>query len=112
LIIQYLFILLQGIVPEFFFWFTPFSEDRESLERTRQCFAALNERFKQLQDKVNNQELHVQQRQSFLQLYDQALSNMSCWLDDFHLRLVNSQFEIDIDKALQEVKVQILPLCQ
>ena len=100
--------MLQGIVPEFFFQYTPSSEDRESLGRTRRCFAMLNECYKQLQDRVGSEELRGQDAQDFSSHYDQALSNMSCWLDDFQLRLVNLQFEINIDKALQDVQVQIL----
>lgn len=97
--------LLQGIVPQFFFQYTPFSEDRKSVDRTRRCFATLDECFKQLQDHVSDEEPRIQLTQDFLQHYDQALSNMSCWLDDFQLRLVNSQFEIDIDKAFQDIQV-------
>jgi len=100
--------LLQGIVPQFFFQYTPFSEDRESLDRTRQCFASLNECYKRMQFHISDEELRIQQAQDYLLHYNQSLSNMSCWLDDFQLRLATSQYDIDINKALHEVQVQML----
>ena len=80
------------------------------MERARRCFVEVNECWKWLHEHVGDEELHTQLAQDFSQCYQQALTDMSCWVDDLQLRLAISQFELDAGKALQDVQVQILPL--
>ena len=75
------------------------------MERARRCFVEVNECWKQLRVHTGAEELHAELVQDFSRCYEQALTDMSCWIDDFQLRLVISQFELDIDKALQDTQV-------
>lgn len=97
--------LLQGIVPPFFFQYTPCSEDCDAVARARRCFVEVNECWKKLHIHTDDEALHSQLVQDFSQCYEQALTDMSCWIDDFQLRLAISQFELDVDKALQDSQV-------
>jgi len=63
--------------------------------------------YKQLQDHTSSEDLHIQQAQDFTRYYEQALCNMSCWRDDFQLRLLNQRFEVSISNALEEVQVRM-----
>jgi len=47
-----------------------------------------------------------EQLERFLEHFEQALDGMSCWLDDFLMRLVHSHFELDIDKAVKYLQVR------
>jgi len=103
-------ISLQGIIPQFFFQYTPCIEDCDAVERARQCFVDVNECWKQLNEHVGDEELFAQFVQDFSRRYQQALTDVSFWVDDFQLRLVVSQFEVTIDKAIQDTRVRFLPL--
>jgi len=102
--------LLQGIIPQFFFRYVPCGEDCDAVERARRCFVETNDCWKQLHVHIGDEELCNQLIQDFLQHYEQTLTDMSCWIDDFQLRLVISQFELDIDKALKDIQVRFLSL--
>jgi len=65
----------------------------------------VNECWKQLNEHIGDEELRAQLVEDFSQRYQQALTDMSCWIDDFQLRLVISQSELSIDKALQHIQV-------
>jgi len=83
----------------------PLSVDREALKTTRQCLTELDECWKQWHGQFDAEELGVQWAEVFSHHYDRVLSHMSCWLDDFQLRLVNSQFELDVHKILRDMQV-------
>ena len=98
---------MQGIIPNFLAKYSPPNTDADSLLKARQCLVSLNNCWQELQSSVDDSDARLAKALEFSNRYSDTLSNLSGWLDNIQLRLLNSNHELDIPKALQEIEVCI-----
>ena len=69
-----------------------------SLEELQQC-------WQRLQGQVDDKQARLEHTLHFHQLYQEALLNVSSWVDNIELRLFGSGFDKDTDQRLRDNEV-------
>ena len=75
------------------------------ISQLQDSFAELNACWDRLQAQVVDKETQVQRVMEFHQGLGEAVQSMARWLDDIELRLFNTPYEANVDKALANNEV-------
>jgi hypothetical protein len=85
--------------------YSPPNADADTLAKTRRCFANLSNCWDQLLSHTDNKAARLTIALDFSKYYIDTLAGLSGWLDNIQLRLLNSNYELDINKAVQQIEV-------
>jgi hypothetical protein len=85
--------------------YSPPNTDADSLARTRRCFANLSNCWNQLLAQADDKAARLATALEFSKHYIDTLAGLSGWLDNIQLRLLNSNYELDIQKAITQIEV-------
>ena len=76
--------------------------------KARDSLRELNECWEKLEGQVEDKQARLEAALHFQQLYQDAMLNMSAWLDDIELRLFETPYEKDVEQHLKDNEVSDL----
>lgn len=99
------YLCFKGIIPQILVQYSPPNADADSLARTRRCFANLSKCWDQLLAQTDDKAARLSTALEFSRHYIDTLAGLSGWLDNIQLRLLDSNYELNIQKAIAQIEV-------